>query len=196
MKYRSLLRWVSGRGPFVDDGFEVFTAEHGTLTTPVAFGIAGVIEIVAVHFLVPWPWLQWTLLAVSVWGLLAVAGVLAHHRMHPHATNATTLTLKTAGQTVADIPRATVVGAAVHRRYGVVAAAIDRGRLFLPTQDGTNVDIELSHPVDVAVPAPLAKWRMQGSVRRLSVQVDDPMALVRALTRAAPHRSHRVGCDE
>ncbi len=84
----------------------------------------------------------------------------------------------------------------MHRRYGVVSAAIDRDRLFLPTQDGTTVDIELSQPVDVAVPAPLAKWRIQGSVRRLSVQVDDPAALVHALAlQGSRHDEHDNGRD-
>lgn len=182
MKYRSLLRWISRRGPTVPEGSEIFTAERGTLATPIAFGVAGVIEIVAVHILVPWPWLQWTLLALSVWGLAAFASLLAHHRMHPHSKSSNTLTLRMSGSTVAEIPTELIARARIHRRYGTVSAAIESGRLFLPTQDGTTVDIELSAPVDVLIPAMLAKWRVHGSVSALSLQVDDPAALVQALT--------------
>ncbi|SNT21729.1 hypothetical protein [Rhodococcoides kyotonense] len=161
---------------------EAFTARRGTLATPIAFGVASVVEIVAVHFLVPWPWLQWTLLGLSIVSLGFFVGAIAVHRANPHTATPETLTLRSAGKVVADIPRATVRAARVHRRYGVVNATIENGRLILPTQDGTTVDVELSDPVDAVVPAMLAKWRIQGMVSSLSLQVDDPAALVRALT--------------
>ncbi len=185
MKYRSLLLWITGRRASVADDTETFAAERGTLTIPIAFAIASLIEIVAVHLLVPWAWLQWTLLIISLWGLLAFAGVLAVHRVHPHVLSPNTLMLRVSGRTVAEIPRELILGARVHRRYGTVTAAIEKNMLFLPTQDGTNVDIELSATVDAVLHAPLARWRAQGSISTLAVQVDDPAALTRALEPAA-----------
>ena len=183
MKYLSLLRWLSGRGPFGNESASVFTADRGTLGTPIAFGIAGVVEIVAVHVLVPWPWLQWTLLVASVWGLLSFAALLAHHRMHPHTVTRALLTLRTSGQIVADIDLDSVASARIHRRYGTVSAAIEHGRLMLPNQDGTSVDIDLRRAVDASLPALLPRWRRSGPIMSCSVQVDDPGALIAALTR-------------
>jgi hypothetical protein len=165
---------------------EVFTALRGTLATPIAFGVAGVVEIVAVHVLVPWPWLQWTLLVVSIVSLSFFVVTVVRHRANPHTVTSETLTLRSAGKVVAHIPRATIRVARVHRRYGVVHATIDNGRLFLPTQDGTAIDIGLSEPVDAVVPAMLPKLRAQGAVLSVSLQVDDPAALVRALMQPPP----------
>ncbi|WP_072806366.1 hypothetical protein [Rhodococcoides yunnanense] len=184
MKYRSLLWWITGRRAPVADDSVAFTAERGTLGTPIAFGVAGVIEMVAAHLLVPWPWLQWTLLIASLWGLISFAGFLALHRVHPHVLSPDALTLRSNGKIVAEIPREMIVAARVHRRFGVVSAAIEDGRLFLPTQDGTGVDIELSTPVVAELPATLVTRRVQEAVSSLGIQVDDPAALVRALTPA------------
>lgn len=98
--------------------------------------------------------LQWTLLAVSVAGLLLFAKMAVCQRLQPHSLADDVLTLTSTGRAVARIPRAMVVGARIHRRYGTVSACIGHSRLFLPTQDGTNVDIDLSASVDVLVPAP------------------------------------------
>lgn len=194
VKYLSLVRWVTGRGPFVARQSTAFTAEGGTLATPIAFGIAGVIEIVAVHFLVPWPWLQWALLAASLWGLVAFAAILAHHRMHPHEVTSTTLTLRSSGAVVAAIPIDEIASVKMHRRYGSVTAGIEHGRLTLPTQDGTNVDIALGSAIDAVLPALWAKWRVHGMVTACSVQVDDPAALVASLSRTPnPDRSSSDG---
>lgn len=85
----------------------------------------------------------------------------------------------------------------IHRRFGVVSPGLDGGRLVLPNQDGTTVDIELSSAAEVVVPALVQRWRISGFAHSFGVQVDDPAALVAALTpsTAAPEgerRSRRV----
>lgn len=148
---------------------------------PCAFGVAAVIETVAVHFLVPWSWLQWSLVGSSLSAVLFFLGTLAHHRLHPHTLDSHELKLQVSGTLVAAVPRDSIVRVHVHRRYGVITRSIVDGRLFLPTQDGTSVDIELSEPVGVRVPAPFKRWRIEGCVDSLALQVDDPAALVRSL---------------
>lgn len=181
MTYLSLAGWLSGRRPAFADRAMPLTASSGTLATPIAFGIASVIEIVAVHFLIPWPWLRWSLLASSLWALVAFASLLAHHRLNPHTLTPTTLTLRSFGHVVAEIPLVAVSGARIHRRYGAVTSAIENGRLLLPTQDGSSVDIDLASAVDAALPSFFARGRKVGPVTACSLQVDDPAGVVRAI---------------
>ena len=180
MRARSLMLWIRGRSA-AGEGSEIFTARRGTLATPIAFAVAAVFEITAVHLLVPWAWLQWTLLLVSLWGMLTFFGILAHHRVHPHTLDAETLTLRTNGAVVAVVPRESIVRVHGHRRYAVVSTLLDDGRLFLPTSEGTSVDIELSKAVRVHIPAPVNKWQVEGLANSIALQVDEPTVLVRAL---------------
>lgn len=87
---------------------------------------------------------------------------------------------------VATVDRASIVSARIHHRFGVVSPTLDGGRLVLPNQDGTTVDIDLSCATVVSVPAPLQRWRLEGSAHSFGLHVDDPAALVAALGRSAP----------
>ena len=152
---------------------------------PAMFGVVTVIEMVVLHLLIPVLWISAVVAALSVASLVVLASTVALARVHPHVLSPTTLTLRTSGKVVATVNRATIVSARIHRRYGVVSPALDGGRLVLPNQDGTTVDIDLSCATTVIVPAPLKRWRVDGSADSFGLQVDDPAALVAALTRPA-----------
>jgi len=185
-RWHALLLWARGRHAPIGADSAVFTAVRGTLAMPVMFGVVTVIEMVVLHLLIPVLWISAVLAALSVASLMALTSSVALARVHPHVLSPTTLTLRTSGKVVATVDRATIVSARIHRRYGVVSPTLDGGRLVLPNQDGTTVDIDLSCATTVAVPAPLQRWRVEGSAHSFGLQVDDPAALVAALGRPAP----------
>lgn len=45
---------------------------------------ASALETVAVHFSVPWPWVRWTLMVMSLWRLVWIVGFLAGLIVYPH----------------------------------------------------------------------------------------------------------------
>lgn len=185
-RWHALLLWARGRHAPVDSDSATFTAVRGTLAIPAMFGIVTVIEMVVLHLLIPVLWISAVVAALSAASLLVLTSSVALARVHPHVLSPTTLTLRSSGKVVATVNRATIVSARIHRRYGVVSPALDGGRLVLPNQDGTTVDIDLSCATTVIVPAPLKRWRVDGTADSFGLQVDDPAALVAALGRLAP----------
>lgn len=183
---RSLLLWIRGRQAPIPADSTVFTATRGTLAMPLMFGAVTVIEMVVLHLLIPWWWLSAVVAALSMGSLAALASSVALARVHPHVLSADALTLRMSGTVVATVDRASIASARIHRRYGTVSPALDGGRLVLPNQGGTTVDIELTGATTVAVPALLQRWRVTGAAHSLSLQVDDPAALVAALDRSDP----------
>lgn len=185
-RWHALLLWARGRHAPIGADSATFTAVRGTLAMPVMFGVVTVIEMVVLHLLIPMLWISAVVAALSVASLVILTSSVALTRVHPHVLSPTTLTLRTSGKIVATVDRASIASARVHRRYGVVSPTLDGGRLTLPNQDGTTVDIDLSCATTVTVPAPLKRWRVDGCAHSFGLQVDDPAALVAALTRPAP----------
>lgn len=196
-RWHSLTLWTRGQHAPIAADSTVFTATRGTLGLPLMFGAATVIEMVVLHFLIPWLWLSALVAAASVASLVLLASSVALARAHPHVLSPEVLVLRMSGTVVARVDRANIASVRIHRRFGVVSPALDGGRLVLPNQDGTTVDIELSSAAEVVVPALVQRWRISGFAHSFGVQVDDPAALVAALTpsTAAPEverRSRRV----
>ncbi|MFI8565029.1 hypothetical protein ACIGGF_00500 [Rhodococcus sp. NPDC078407] len=185
-RWHALLLWARGRRAPMDADSTAFTAVRGTLAMPAMFGVVTVIEMVVLHLLIPVPWISAVVAALSLASLVALASSVALARVHPHVLSPATLTLRISGKVVATVDRASIVSARIHRRYGLVAPTLDGGRLVLPNQDGSTVDIELSCATTVTVPAPLKRWRVDGTAHAFEVQVDDSAALVAALSRSTP----------
>ncbi|MCJ0893532.1 hypothetical protein [Rhodococcus sp. ARC_M5] len=182
----ALLLWARGRHAPIGADSVMFTAVRGTRAMPVMFGVVTVIEMVVLHLLIPVPWISAVVAALSVASLVALTSSVALAHVHPHVLSPTTLTLRTSGKVVATVDRSAITSARIHRRYGVVSPTLDGGRLVLPNQDGTTVDVQLSCATTVTVPAPLQRWRLDGNAHTFCLHVDDPAALVAALTRPTP----------
>lgn len=181
-RWHSLALWMRGQHAPIAADSTVFAATRGTLGLPLMFGAATVIEMVVLHLLIPWWWLSALIVALSVASLVLLASSVALARAHPHVLSPEALVLRMSGGVVARVDRTNIASVRIHRRNGVVSPALDDGRLVLPNQDGTSVDIELSTALDVAVPALLQRWRISGFARSFGFQVDDPAALVASLT--------------
>ncbi|MGA9873053.1 MAG: hypothetical protein WBQ44_18165 [Rhodococcus sp. (in: high G+C Gram-positive bacteria)] len=179
--YTSLWLWMRGRDADIEPGGLAFRSNRGSLVLPAAFGVATLVEIAVLHFVLPWPWLRILLAVLSVWSLLTLSGYLAVHRVRPHYLTDNTLVLRQSGAIVATIDRSVIASASLTRRFSETNPVVVADRLFLPNMDGTNVDIVLRQPISIRLPVVLARHRHTASVRRISIYVDDPAALVTAL---------------
>lgn len=178
--YRALWLWAHGRRDVPPDGLAL-TAHRGTLALPAAFAIATLIELAALHLLVPWLWLQVTTAVVSVWSLLMLAGLVATGHTRPHYLTSTHLVLRHTGQQVAVIERDNIATLTRRRRYAPTSAAAADGRLTLPTPDGTCIDMTLRAPIPARLPALLPRSRTIQTVSRVSVHLDEPERILAAI---------------
>lgn len=176
----ALWRWATGRTVGAGPGVTTIGYTRGTLAVPAAFAVASMIEIGVVHLLVPWAWLRWALLALSVYALVQLAGWFADRIVHPHLITDECITVRSGHQVVARIDRSNVRQCALRNRFQATTAGVDGDVLSLPGPDGTNTDIVLDRPVEVLPPAFFDHRRRPVLVRQLAIYVDDP-----ALTRAA-----------
>lgn len=181
--YRSLLLWARGRTDRTASGETMVHAASGTLALPLAFAAATAVEITVLHLLIPWLWVQVAVAVLSVWSLLQLFCLLAVERVHPHYVDAHTgsLILRRAGHVVATIPRAAITGIRTVSRFSPTAPTLGDEHLYLPNQDGTNLDLTLGEPVDTRLESIVPSWRRAGRATRISLYVDDPADLVEAL---------------
>ncbi|MCW3468731.1 hypothetical protein OMK68_03520 [Rhodococcus pyridinivorans] len=182
--YRAL--WFLIRGRRVGAGPEVTTIGYtrGTMSVPIAWLVASVIEIAVVHILVPWEWLRWTLLIVSVYSLLPLAGWLADRVVNPHLLTRDGLVLRSGHQVVARIDADNLQRCIPRHRFQPAETGVDGEVLFLPGPDGTNLDLVLAEPVEALLPGFFEHRRRPALVSRFAIHVDDPAAARRVLDAA------------
>jgi len=172
--YRSLWLFARRRRDGLRDGMVAIGYTRGTMGMPIAFLIACVVETVAIHLLVPWPWLRTTLLVVSVYGFVPLLGILASRVVHPHLLDDARFVVRSGHQVVATLPVGTVEKALIHRRFQHTSPIVEDDVLYLPGSDGTNVDVLLREPIEVKLPYLLERRRTTTQVGRVALQVDDP----------------------
>lgn len=192
--FASLGRWVARR-PDVPDGAVAIGYSRGTLGVPVALVIAALIELVAVHLLIPWPIVRLVLDLLGIYGLLMVLGWLAGRIVRPHLLTADHLVLRSGPHVCARVPVDAIAAVRRDRRLSPTNAEIvtDPGggtALALPGPDGTSVSIDLARPVAASVPGYPWSRLEPHEVTGLRLHVDDSGATVRALALegAAGHR--------
>ncbi|CAM2855324.1 DUF304 domain-containing protein [Prescottella defluvii] len=178
---RSLWLWCRGRVNGTGDGVSTFGYTAGTLGMPVMFLGATVIETVAIHLLVPWLWLQVTLLVLTVVSVVAVAGLLADRAVHPHLVTAGELVLRSGRATILSVDRDRIIRAVPGRRFQHTAPGVHDGRLYLPGPDGTSVDIDFDVPVLVENSTAARKFDST-AVTGVSLHVDAPADLCARLS--------------
>ncbi|MGS2806265.1 hypothetical protein [Nocardia sp. MW-W600-9] len=153
-----------------------------------AFIVVSAVEVPAVHLIIPWVPVRIAALALGVWGLFWMLGMLAAHHMYPHVLDADRLRVRYLRRTAIDIPLRLV--GAVRRDLRAYDGAktvqlIGSDLLALPVGSSTNVRVELVAPHSFSTP--------QGAVtvRAIGFWADDPAAAVAAIRAAAP--SERAG---
>lgn len=177
---RALWRWMRRR-PDIPVGYRGFAPPPGALAMPLAFTVAALVELVVLHLLIPWEWLRWTLAILTIVSLIPLLGSVAAQRVYPHLLGEGTFLVRSGGRMAATIPVADIAAALPRRRYSPTEAMVADGALILPTGDGTNVEIDLSRPVDARLHAPLPSMRGAGPVTTVRLNLERPADLITAL---------------
>lgn len=181
---RDLVRLARGdhRGP------NCFGSASGTLTMPVCLTVVLLVETVAVHLLVPWPWLRLVLLLGNAYAVLLVCSVLVGRVANPHRLVGDRLRLQHGRHLVAEVPLAQLDAAPVISRSetwlavsgGTGQSGHSARTLHLATQFGTNVRLRPAEPVLARIPRALGPDQRH-QVDEIHLMVDDPEPLLRAV---------------
>ncbi len=175
--------WLTARRRTDPPGGVLLTYGRGLAGTVVAFVVVTAVETVVLHLLVPVDWLRDLLLVLSLYGLVAVLGLVLSRTAYPHHVARGRLHLRCGVQEVVALDLRDVAQVVVRRRIGVVGLwpSVADGALHLPSLDGTTLDLELARPVT----APGLRGRArETAVRRISLYLDDAdgaAALLRAV---------------
>ena len=176
MVWRSLARWVARRPAGAGGGVQTFG--YARSVTPIfwLFILMSAIEVPVAHVLLPWSWAQVLSLALGVWGLFWMLGLLAAQHVHPHLVDARGLRLRSGGHVDVVLPWAAVRSVTTHRRDLPSSRAVQLTGpvLSLPSSSETRVDVRLAGPTEVRLP------KGPAVVTEVRVHVDDPAAFVAA----------------
>lgn len=149
--WKSLYRWAFRR-PRVPSGASGFSYHSPVLTILVIFIVLSAIEIPIVDLIVhDWPWLRVPLLALGIWGVTWMIGLLLSYLTRPHAVGPEGIRVRLGADVDIDLPWDAV--ATVEKSRDVLEKAPKvrdepHGRtLALRMQDETNVLVTLEAPV-------------------------------------------------
>lgn len=182
--YVALVRWMLRR-PAVPEGARPWG--YSRTATPVMWLwiFASAAEIPLVHVLVPWETVRLALLAVSVWGLAWMVGMLASLKAYPHLTDEVGIRVRHGKRADVRIPWSAV--ASVTRVDRDLPSSV---RTFQPLETPAGVDLQIGVSgranVRVALVEPLEVPTPKGPLEVVAVTflVDDPADLVAFARRA------------
>jgi hypothetical protein len=149
--WKSLYRWIFRR-PRVPGGAAAFSYHSPVMTILVVFIVLSAVEIPIIDLIVhPWPWLRIPLLALGIWGLTWMIGLMLSYLTRPHAVGPDGIRARVGADVDVDLPWDVV--ASVERSHDVTEKAPkirdeENGRtLALRMADETNILIVLEKPV-------------------------------------------------
>lgn len=173
-----LIPWLRGKRIGVDSTTRGFSYAKGTLSIPIAMGVATVIEAGVIHVLIPWAWLRIVLLVASVYALILITGIFAACITHPHLVGAQSLTLKCGHTKVLETPLDNIASIRRASNHKYTQPAIDESLLVLTSLTSTNVHIELKEPVPAQPPIARKQLPENYEARELDIYVADPEEFV------------------
>jgi hypothetical protein len=136
------------------------------------------VELVAVHFLLPWERVRLVVDILSLWGLMWMVGYAATLRVYPHLVSESGLRIRRGTSTDIVVPLDAIASVAVRERIRDKSRAIQVDRdeqgtvLHVVMANRTNVDVVLSRPL--ALPS-APDGELIAAVR---LYTDDPRGLV------------------
>jgi hypothetical protein len=178
---RSLYRWLTRRRGATDPAAALFGYASQVTPLLLAFIFVSAIEIPILPLLLPWPAVRYSLLALGVWGLLWMLGLLASLRTNPHVVSEAGLRLRSGFQFDASIPWAEI--SAIRLRH----SSAHRKLQIEHNQTGASVALQSTSNVEVVFREPVLVRFLDGrqaSVDAIHFYADGPTAL---LTAAQPH---------
>ena len=144
----------------------------------VVVALTAPVEILVVHLLVPWEWLRWGLVVVSIYGFLWLVGVWSSLRVLPHRLETNGIRLRYGTLAEAFVPYSSIVDIAAKR------APTPNGKEGLVvSSDGTTAYLSVGSRTDVEIHLEPART-IQGLVKEtepvgtMRVAVDEPERFV------------------
>jgi hypothetical protein len=148
-----------------------------------AFVVVSAVEIPAVHLIIPWIPVRFAALALGIWGLLWMLGLLAAHHVYPHVLTADRLRVRYLRRTELAIPLAAVRAVRPDIRGYDESKTLHRtanGTIALPVGSSTNIRLELATAHTFPTP--------QGDLTSSTIAfwADDPHTAISAIKAAIP----------
>lgn len=177
--WRALALAIRGKREVPADAIAV---PYGKETRPMQLimVLLVVTEIVAVHLLVPLPWLRWTLFVLGILSLLWVVGFVLASVVYPHTVNGNSLRIRCGS--MLDVSVATENIAEMYWTPHMVShsrsVTITDGALWIQLGGTAQVSVLLNEPHTIALPGKPPK-----RVQRLFFPADsrEPVNRARAL---------------
>lgn len=193
--YESLGRLIARR-PALPAGASGFSYHRPVMTVLVVFIVLSAVEIPIIDLIVHrWPPVRIAFLALGIWGLTWMLGLLAAFLTRPHTVgpegirvrNGLEIDVPLAWDDIASVARVRRVDEPKSPR--VVDEGDDDGRalraLALRMQDETNIEIRLEGPTLVRLPGRAPKGGEQ-RVEVVRLWTDDPTGFLAAVRRHIP----------
>lgn len=182
--WQSLYRWLLRR-PRVPRGASAFTYHSPVRTILVIFIVLSAIEIPVIDLIVhDWPWVRIPLLALGIWGVTWMIGLMLGFITRPHAVGPAGIRARSGADLDLDLPWEAVASVEKSRDVRDKAPKIadePHGRtLALRMQDETNVLVLLERPVTVRL------GDQKGEVEAVRLWVDDLEGFMTAVRTHIP----------
>lgn len=168
----------------IPPGAKPFGYTRGTLLIPSVFVALSLGELLLVHLLVPWLWLQLVLLVLTLWGVLFVLGLVAARVVHPHSVTVETLQLQWGYQTVLATPLTNIAAVSLYANHQHTHPAVAGDSLILTQFQSTNLRIQFIEAVESTSPVAKRHQPSTVQVREALLYVADPKALLQELQGA------------
>ena len=182
--YLSIFRFAFRR-PKVPSGARAFTYHRPVMPLLMVFIVVSAIELVVVDVLVRrWPPVRITMLALGIWGLVWMFGMLFGFLTRPHAVGPDGIRLRSGAELDIPLRWEQIEAVTRHKRTSqdkqpqVSTDEHGNRTLHLHMQNETTVQLRLRRPVTVRLP------RRPETVSRIELFVDKPEAFV---NEAAKH---------
>lgn len=171
----SLLLWIRRRRHGVPPGAVALRYDADMRPVGLALLVAGVIELVVIELLVPWPTVRLVLLVLSAYTLMFVLALIADICVRPHVLTDDTLRLRLGSWADVTVPLSAVALTTKEMRNADRTLALVDGTLTLAPGSVTWLRLELDEGQQAMV------GRTTGPVRQVRFTSDDPSAAVAAI---------------
>lgn len=184
--WRSIGRAITRR-PRVPEGASAHSYDKPVRTILIVFLVLSAIEVPIIDLIThPWPAVRFPLLALGIWGVMTMLGMLLSYYTRPHAVGPEGIRVRNGGEVDIDLPWEMI--AVVEKRRSslldsptlALTGSDDHQVLNQVIQDGTDIDITLEAPALLRLP--------QGDVMvsAVRISVDDTEAFLDAVRLHIP----------
>lgn len=178
--YSNLYRWLTRNPDHGGSGTTVVTYVDLVRTTIYIWIGASALEMVAVHFLIGWVWLRWTLLILSLWGLIWMFGYLAGLIVYPHLIDRHAVRIRNGHTIRVEVPASIIesVSGSTRSTPGSRVVQIDEEdplHLYIAVSGQVNVHLGLREESSADLPG--GRYRFT----KVSFWADDPALARRSL---------------